>query len=400
MLLRDALGLQHRVLEFRQGVCRVEHGEGEQEHPLVAALQLLKQLLCLAAVCGEVARQYVHVVTGAYCLLLLLYLCGVKLSELALHGLDGFHLVEGLDVHPYDERAVHLKEVREQPVIQLRRDDVEEGHGAVFRAHAEVAAGRKRKAAWRDEVLHRHTAGRELLPVELELLLPVDVEDAVHQGKAGFAVQRLGLDTELAEVVEDVQLKALKPRLRGLVALGLDTEGDVLVLDETVVASLQLVLEHLRILDAQAVVLVAAQGDDDALAVGLLVGRRVDERKLKAHRGVEVVEKLAPAVEDGVLVLALAQLVVDVLKLYGLGIEIALHTADTVREHTLERYAVLRGEHVRRALRGGDGRAHLPALAAVKFCGGRFYAPPGLMHPDAQGPHRSYSSCKAAAWGV
>ena len=152
-----------------------------------------------------------------------------------------------------------------------------------------MAAGRERKAAWRDEVLDAQAGGRELLPVELELLLPVDVEDAVHQGKAGFAVQRLGLDTELAEVVEDVQLKALKPRLRGLVALGLDTEGDVLVLDEAVVAALELVLEHCAVLDAQAVVLVAAQWDDDALAVGLLVGGGVDERKLKAHRGVEVV---------------------------------------------------------------------------------------------------------------
>ena len=78
-------------------------------------------------------------------------------------------------------------------------------------------------------------------------------------------------------------------------------------------------LEHCAVLDAQAVVLVAAQGDDDALAVGLLVGGRVHKAELKAHRGVEVVEELAPAVKDGVLVLALAQLVVDILKLYGLG---------------------------------------------------------------------------------
>ena len=263
-----------------------------------------------------------------------------------------------------------------------------------------MAARRESKAARRDEVLGAQAGGREQLPVELELLLPVDVEDAVHQGKAGFAVQRLGLDTELAEVVEDVQLKALKAWLRGLVALGLDAEGDVLVLDEAVVAALELVLEHCAVLDAQAVVLVAAQGDDDALAVGILVGRRVDERKLKAHRGVEVVEELAPAVKDGVLVLTLAQLVVDVLERYGLGIKIALYAADTVGEHSLERYAVLRGEHVRRALCGGDGRAHFPALGTVKFCGGRFYAPPGLARPASQGPHRSYSSCKAAASGV
>ena len=80
MLLRDALGLQHRVLEFRQGVCRVEHGESEQEHPLVAVLQFLQELLRLAAVGGEVARQYVHVVTGPDRLLLLLNLRRIQLG--------------------------------------------------------------------------------------------------------------------------------------------------------------------------------------------------------------------------------------------------------------------------------------------------------------------------------
>ena len=225
VLLRNALGLQYRVFELLQAVCGVQDGEREQEHTLVATLQLLKQLLRLAAVGGEVARQYVHVVTGPDRLLLLLYFRGVQLGQFPLDRFYGAHLVEGLDVHTDDERAVHLKEVSEQPVIQLRRDDVEEGHGAVFRAHAEVAARRESKTARRDEVLDAQAGGSEQLPVELELLLSVDVEYAVHQGKAGFAVQRLGLDAELAEVVEDVQLKALKPGLCGLVVLGLDAEG-------------------------------------------------------------------------------------------------------------------------------------------------------------------------------
>ena len=80
MLLRNALGLQHRVLELLQAVYSVQDGEGEQEHTLVAALKLLQELLSLAAVGGEVARQYVHVVTGADRLLLLLYLRRVQLG--------------------------------------------------------------------------------------------------------------------------------------------------------------------------------------------------------------------------------------------------------------------------------------------------------------------------------
>ena len=114
--------------------------------------------------------------------------------------------------------------------------------------------------------------GREQLPVKLELLLSVDVEDAVHQREPRAPVQRLGLDAELAEVVEDVRLKTLQTRLCSLVPVGLDAERQVFVLDEAIVTALKLVLQHPRILSAQAVVLVAAQGYGDAVAVGLLVG--------------------------------------------------------------------------------------------------------------------------------
>src|SRR5699024_4492515 len=117
------------------------------------------------------------------------------------------------------------------------------------------------------------------------------------------------------------------------------------VLDEAVVTALELVLQHPRILSAQAVVLVAAQRDGNPVAVCLSVGGRVYEAELKAHRGIKIVEKVAPAVENGVLVLALAQLVVNVLELNSLAVEFALHAADAVREHPLERDAVLRGEH-------------------------------------------------------
>ena len=131
------------------------------------------------------------------------------------------------------------------------------------------------------------------------------MEDAVHEGKAGFAVQRLRFHAQLAEVVEDVRFKAFKPRLRGLVVFRLYAEGEVFAFDEAVVAALKLALEHGAVLGAYAVVGVAAQGYDDALAVRLLIRRHIYERKLKAHRGVEVVEELAPAVKDGVLVLVL-----------------------------------------------------------------------------------------------
>ena len=51
----------------------------------------------------------------------------------------------------------------------------------MFRRH------RKLERAGRNEVLDAQSTGREQIPRELELLLPVNVEDAVHKCEAGFA---------------------------------------------------------------------------------------------------------------------------------------------------------------------------------------------------------------------
>ena len=284
-------------------------------------------------------------------------------------------------------------------VVQLRREDVQKRHCAILRAHLEITARRELEAAWRDEILDAQATGREQIPRKLELLLPVDVEDAVHQREPRAPVQRLGLDTELAEVVENIRLKPFESRLRSLVSICLDAERDVLALNEAVVTALELVLQHGAVLCAQAVILVAAQGYGYAVAVGFLVGSRVDERELKTDRGVKVIEEVAPGVKYGVLVLVLTQLVVNVLKLYGLAVKMALHAAYPVREHSLKRDAVLRGEHGGGTPGGGNSCAHLAPFTAVKFCE-RFYAPPGLTCPAFQGPHRGCSSCMAAASAV
>ena len=59
----------------------------------------------------------------------------------------------------------------------------------------------------------------------------------------------------------------------------------------------------------------------------------VDERQLKADTGIEIVEEIAPAFKDGVLILVLCQLVVNVVESDGFGIQMFLHPADTVAPH-------------------------------------------------------------------
>lgn len=105
----------------------------------------------------------------------------------------------------------------------------------------------------------------------------------------------------------------------------------LLRLDKTVVALGKLGLQHIRVLGTELIETVALQGDGDALRIGVTCGRRVDKRELEADGAVEVVEEIAPAVKDRGLVLVLIELVVDVLKLYGLGVEALRHAADPVR---------------------------------------------------------------------
>ena len=165
----------------------------------------------------------------------------------------------------------------------------------------------------------------------------------MHELQAVHTVHGLSRYSELFEVVENIRFDPLQPRLRCLEVVRLDSEGQVLRLDKTVVALGKLGLQHIRVLGTELIETVALQGDGDALRIGVTCGRRVDKRELEADGAVEVVEEIAPAVKDRGLVLVLIELVVDVLKLYGLGVEALRHAADPVRVHPLEGDAVLRG---------------------------------------------------------
>ena len=71
----------------------------------------------------------------------------------------------------------------------------------------------------------------------------------------------------------------------------------------------------------------------DNLVVLAHIALMVDERQLKADTGIEVVEEVAPAFKDGVLILVLCQLVVNVVESDSFGVQMFLHPADTVAPH-------------------------------------------------------------------
>ena len=416
ILLRDGAGLEDVVAQLAGIVGGVQHQERHQEHPLVAALQVLQQLLGLGPVGGKVRGDDVHVIPGADGLFLFLDLAAVQVGDLALHRLDGLHLVHRLDVQVHDEGTLHIEKVRQHPVIQLRGQNLHEADGPVLLSHAELLAGAELEAGRRNKVFGGKAAGGQPIPLELERRLLIHVEDGVDLGQPGFAVQDLGGHAQPLEVVQHIGLDALQPGLGGADAVGLDGKGQVLGLDEAVVAPRQLVLQHLRVLHPDGVKVIPLGRDGNAVGEGLLGRRQVQKGQLETDGAVEVVEEITPAFKDGGLVLVLAQLVVDVLELDGLGVAAIRHLADAVRPHPFIGDAVLGGLFLfARAVGAGNrcldlfsfGAGQLTPGFGLRLC--RFglplclcreqcHTPPCRDLPAVPTRHRSCWCGRGAAW--
>ena len=134
-------------------------------------------------------------------------------------------------MHGHDQTALHIQKVGQHPVIQLRRENLQEGNLPDFPAHGEVFAVPEGKGAGRDKVLHRKPGGSQPVPVKQERLLLVHVEDAVEQLQTLFSVHRVSLNAQPLEVVQHIGLNALQPELGAFQRIGLDAEGQVLGLD-------------------------------------------------------------------------------------------------------------------------------------------------------------------------
>ena len=118
--LGDAGRLRNGNLQLLFRGRQMQHEEGHIEHSLVAALQILQEIFRRAAVGGEVGGENIQIVAAAGGLLLLLDLHGVQIGDLALDHLDGLVLVDAADVHGDKKVSLHIHEVREDTVLDLR----------------------------------------------------------------------------------------------------------------------------------------------------------------------------------------------------------------------------------------------------------------------------------------
>ena len=382
-------------------VRRIHHQEGDEEHALVAALQIFQQLLRFAAVGGQIGRNDVHVISGTDGLLLLLDLHLIEVGDLAFDIPDGCYLVDGLNVQGHDEAGFHGKEIRQAAVIEVRSQDGEKADCRLLLSHAKAALFAEIKAGRRNEVLGRQAGGRQPLPVKNEGCLSIHMEHIVHELQPLMPVKRGCRDAQPLEVVQQINLDALQTRLCRLDVLCLDAKGNELGLGQAVVALGLLVLQHFCIFVPDFVVAVIPVGNQDALLKGFRAGRQIEKRKLQVNTAVKIVEEITPALEDRRLVVVLRELIIDVLKLDGFGVVAIRNAADAVRPHALIRNGVLRGIRSLLALLLIPGHERLELLLFCArqldlfsgvICHEGFSSPPALCGRFGRWLHRSFRS--------
>ena len=317
-----------------------------------------------------------------------------------------------------NQGAFHIQKIRQHPVVQFRRENLHKADRAVLFPHAELPAGAELKGSGGDEVLGGKAGGGQPVPRKGKGNLFVHVEYAMQLGQPRPPVQRLRHYAQPLEVVEQVGFNPFQPGLCRPDAVRVNAEGQVFCLNQAVVPLCQLVLQHLGVLAADVVKIIPLGRDGDGPGKGFLGRGQVEEGQLEPDGAVKVVEEIAPALEDGGLILVLGQLVIDVLKLNGLGIVAAGHAADAVRPHPFIGDAVLRGNPLLVSAAGaGNGgfdllpiragellfHRHWPfalrrsAVCPVFLCRKQCHTPPCRVCPAAPIRHRSCWSGRGAA---
>ena len=222
-----------------------------------------------------------------------------------------------------------------------RIDNIQEADRPEDAAHLKGTAVLKRQCSGCNGILYGKAAFYKVFPVEVELVGTVHVQHPVHQPQALRTVQRLCQNAQPVKVVHQVVLDVLQPGFDLRHAVALDAVGQEFGLGQTVVALGKLLPQHLAVLGSHIIKAILLVRDADGLLEVCGIGGGIHERQFKVDRAVEKVEKTAPFLKNGGLILLLRQLIVDILILDGAGVVAGTDTAGAVLKHPLERDALL-----------------------------------------------------------
>ena len=408
MGLGDAGRLRNGDLQLLLRGRQMQHEEGHIEHSLIAALQILQEIFRRAAVSGEVRRENIQIVAATGGLLLLLYLHGVQIGDLALDHLDRLVLVDAADVHGDEKVSFHIHEIREDTILNLRGQYLQEGYRAVHFTYAETPRLAKLEGRRHDKVLDGQAACREPIPFKGKLSA-LRMEKAMQQRQPLLAVQHPCTRAHDLEAVQGVRLDPGKPCPRCRKIFRLNGQRDIFAFHKAVVAALILHLQDARGLHAHIVQRVAL--GVHAEQVSVLVLMAAAQGHLHTDGGIIAVIEIAEAFKDIPLIVRPRKAVVDVLIGYGLGEKPVIQPAQTVRVQIPKWDAVLHGMGLAVALCLPDDGFNLLSLRPreLTLCGGlrvfRFCrsfqqspVPPFPVLPAAPGRNRRCWSDRCAAW--
>ena len=232
-----------------------------------------------------------------------------------------------------DQALIHVQEIRQHLVRQLRSQDLQVGSRAHGLSHGEHLAALKDEAGRSHIILGGQAGLHQLIVGKPEGVLCLRIEGLVEDLQPLLAVQRIGRDPQNLEVIQNIGLDPLQTRLRFLICVRLNGKGDVLGPYKAVVPLGQLGLQHLGVFGADIIKGIVLGLDPDHLLILRHAAFVVDKRQLHVDAAVEVVEEIAPALENRALVLVLGQLVIDVIETDRPGISVLLHPAGTVLCH-------------------------------------------------------------------
>ena len=104
--------------------------------------------------CSFITQLIGFVAVAAYTLILAFILFFVLKKTIGLRVTEKEE-IDGLDMQADDQRAFHIQKIRQHPVIQLRREDLQKRNRTALLPDAKVVSFGKFKGAWRNEVLDR-----------------------------------------------------------------------------------------------------------------------------------------------------------------------------------------------------------------------------------------------------
>ena len=343
IFLRNTCHLEHRIVQFLPGLGRIQKQHRDQEHPLIAGLKIIQQFLGITAIGSQVGRNNFHIIPGADSFLLLLDLHAVDVGHFALNQFDRLQLIQGLNVHGDNQVFVNIQKLGQHFVGQFRGQNLKIGYRAIGIAHHKVLAGFEHETRRRDIVLRPQAGFQYLVVGEGKRRFGFRVQRLIQDFQPFHPIQGIGGHAQDLEVVQNIRLDALQLRPCHCQIVSLNGKGNVLGLEKPIVSLRQLVVQHLRVFHANIIKSVILRFDLDDLLILPHAAFLVDKGQLEMDAAVKVIEKIAPVFKDGALIVILGQLIVDVVKADGLGIDMVGHSADTVLAHFLIGNGILDG---------------------------------------------------------